>query len=46
MRDYADGTIPLDRMISHTVPFSELATGMEWLAKPPKGFTKGVVLFD
>ena len=42
---FAEGTIPMDQMISHTIPFTELATGMEWLAHPPAGYIKGVVLF-
>lgn len=46
VQKFADGTIPLDQMISHTVPFRDLAVGMEWLAHPPKDYIKGVVLFD
>ena len=46
VQKFADGTIPMDQMISHTIPFRELATGMEWLANPPKDYVKGVVLFD
>ena len=46
VQKFVDGTIPMDRMISHTIPFRELATGMEWLANPPKDYVKGVVLFD
>ena len=46
MQKFVDGTIPLDHMISHTVPFRDLAVGMDWLARPPKGYIKGVVLFD
>lgn len=46
VRDFVSGVIPLYDMISHTIPFAELKTGMEWLAKPPKDYIKGIVLFD
>ena len=44
--DFVDGTIPMDQLISHTVPFSRLAEGLKWLEHPPEGYTKGLVLFD
>ena len=46
MADFVDGTIPMDQLISHTVPFSRLAEGLEWLEHPPVDYTKGLVLFD
>ncbi len=46
VQKFAAGEIPLDQMISHTIPFHDLTVGMEWLAHPPKDYIKGVVLFD
>ncbi|WNX85716.1 zinc-binding dehydrogenase [Agathobaculum sp. NTUH-O15-33] len=42
---YADGRLPVDRMITHHIPFDELQTGYEWLIKAPAGYIKGVVDF-
>lgn len=43
---YQSGILPLDEMITHTCSFSDLATGFDWLEHPPKGYLKGLVLFD
>lgn len=43
---FEDGTIPLDEMISHTVKFDDLKTGMELMENPPKDYIKGVVVFE
>lgn len=39
------GAIPMDKMITHTIPFLELQKGFQWLQKAPQGYLKGVVLF-
>lgn len=43
---FAEGSIPMDKMISHTLPFSRLQEGLSWLEKPPEDYVKGVILFD
>ena len=43
---FVDGSIPMDRMISHTLPFSRLEEGLMWLENPPMDYIKGVILFD
>lgn len=45
VRMFTEGSIPMDKMISHTVPFSRLQEGLMWLKQPPKDYIKGVVLF-
>lgn len=40
------GELPLDKMITHTCKFEELATGFGWLEHAPEGYNKGLVLFD
>ena len=40
------GAIPMDRMITHKIPFLRLEEGFQWLLKPPEGYLKGIVLFD
>lgn len=39
------GTIPMNRMITHRIPFERLEEGFRWLLNPPEGYLKGVVLF-
>lgn len=45
MRAFADDRLPIDRLITHHIPFSELARGYEWLVEAPEGYIKGVVDF-
>lgn len=46
IESYVDGRLPIDEMITHRIPFEEVATGYEWLVKPPAGYMKGIVTFD
>lgn len=41
-----NGTIPMNKMITHTIPFSHLEKGFQWLKKAPEGYLKGIVLFE
>lgn len=41
-----DGSVPMDRMITHQLPFLRLEEGFRWLLRPPKGYLKGIVRFD
>ncbi len=43
---YQAGILPLDKMITHTCRFEELAVGFSWLEQAPEGYRKGLVLFD
>lgn len=43
---FAQGSLPLHEMITHTCAFSQLPTGFGWLESPPEGYNKGLVLFD
>ena len=43
---FVDGTLPMDEMITHEIPFKDMATGMEWLIAPPPGYIKGMVVFE
>ena len=43
---FAEGSIPMDRMISHTFRFSELQDAFELLLHPSEDYVKGIVLFD
>ena len=43
---FMDGSIPMDKMISHTLPFSRLQEGLAWLESPPQDYIKGIILFD
>ena len=43
---FADGTIPMDQMISHTYRFQELGKAFELLLHPTKDYVKGIVYFD
>ena len=40
------GQIPLQDMITHTIPFNRLAEGFAWLESAPKGYLKGIVYFE
>lgn len=39
------GALPIDKMITHTCRFEDLATGFGWLEHAPEGYNKGLVLF-
>ena len=41
-----NGAIPMDKMITHKIPFSRLEEGFQWLKKAPEGYLKGIALFD
>lgn len=43
---FTKGVIPMDKMITHTIHFSQLQEALGWLASPPDGYVKGIVLFD
>lgn len=43
---FADGTIPMDEMISHTFQFRELEQAFQLLMHPTKDYVKGIVFFD
>jgi len=43
---YNEGTLPLDRMISHICKFEDLAEGFSWLTDPPADYVKGIVVFE
>jgi threonine dehydrogenase-like Zn-dependent dehydrogenase len=43
---YADGRLPLDRLITHEVKFEDSAKAFELLEHPPADYIKGVVVFD
>lgn len=40
-----DGSIPMNRMITHQIPFQRLEKGFQWLLSPPEGYLKGIVRF-
>lgn len=42
---FVNDRLPIDRMITHHVPFADLSVGYEWLVKAPEGYIKGVVDF-
>ena len=43
---YVKREIPIDTMVSHTIPFDRMHEGMMWLENPPEDYIKGVVLFS
>lgn len=43
---FADGTIPMDKMISHTFKFQDLQHAFEILLHPSEDYVKGIVFFD
>lgn len=43
---YNEGSLPLDKMISHICRFEDLADGFDWLINPPDDYVKGIVIFD
>ena len=43
---YVDGSLPIDRMISHVYSFADIARGFADLNSGDPAFRKGVVLFD
>lgn len=43
---FADGTIPMDEMISHTFQFRDVQHAFELLLHPTPDYVKGIVLFD
>lgn len=45
VRAFADGSIPMDEMISHRFSFEELDKGFEMLENPTEDYIKGVVFF-
>ena len=40
------GSIPMDKMITHRLPFSRLQEGLSWLESPPENYIKGVIMFN
>ena len=43
---YIDGSLPIDRMISHVYDFSDITRGFEALNSGDPAFRKGVVMFN
>ena len=43
---FIDGRLPMERLITHRIPFSKVATGMEYLVEAPNDYIKGIVIFD
>lgn len=43
---YVDGRLPLDKLITHHVPFTELHRAFELMEHAPADYIKGVVVFD
>lgn len=39
------GAIPMDKMITHQIPFEQIEEGFRWLLTPPEGYLKGIVRF-
>lgn len=46
IKKFVSGELPIGRMITHHLPFSEVKKGYEWLKKAPDGFIKGVIDFE
>jgi threonine dehydrogenase-like Zn-dependent dehydrogenase len=43
---FISGKLPMEKMITHRIGFSELQTGLEWLVAPPEDYIKGIVVFN
>lgn len=43
---YVSGVYPMDKMVTHSVPFEKLADGFGMLTSKVPGFIKGIVKFD
>lgn len=43
---YQREILPLDKMITHTCRFEDLAMGFDWIENTPAGYLKGLVLFE
>ena len=46
VQGYVNGTLPIDKMISHVYKFEDIAKGFADLNSKNPLFKKGVVLFD
>ena len=43
---FIDGRLPMERMITHRIPFRQVATALEYLVEAPADYIKGIVTFD
>ena len=43
---FIDGRLPMDKMITHQIPFTEISKAMEMLVETPSDYIKGIVTFD
>ena len=43
---FVDGRLPMDKLITHHIPFAEIGKAMEMLVEPTSDYIKGIVTFD
>ena len=43
---FIDGRLPMEKIITHHVPFTEMTRALEYLVEAPSDYIKGIVTFD
>lgn len=43
---YIDGRLPMEKLITHHIPFEQIHQAMEYLVEAPSDYIKGIVTFD
>ena len=42
---FINGTYPLEKMVTHRIPFENIDQGFQWLITKVPGYVKGIVTF-